>query len=197
MERIEPTTPQALKELEEAARFRYVPKLEYGSNLTRKWLSWRSSRHKKKGVLSTRQLWLGTLFQKEIEEGAVPPVSVRWIGPEMGCGLFADAPIPRMGFIGIYAGVVRRRKRSDRHNAYCFAYQIIEGEETPYLIDAREQGSLVRFMNHSKTPNCTPYLATVGTTPYILLLAHTPIPAGAELTYHYGDDYWAKRPSPL
>ncbi len=183
--------------VEQLFKFSYQAHLSFRSKWTARWLTFLGKRYRKKGLLSTAQQWLGMMYRKEIEEEVVPPVSIRWIDKQVGCGLFAEAPIPQMGFIGIYAGQVRRRKRRDRYNAYCFALQIIEGESTPYIIDAREQGSWVRFINHSKTPNCTPHLATIEAQPYILLLANQPIPKGAELTYDYGDDYWAKRPPPV
>lgn len=183
--------------VEQLFRFKYQAHLSFTSKWTERWLTFWGRRYRKQGLLSTAQQWMGMMYRKEIEEGAVPPVSIRWIDKQVGCGLFAEAPIPQMGFIGTYAGQVRRRKRRDRHNAYCFALQMIDGENTAYIIDARDQGNWVRFINHSKTPNCTPHLATIGAHSYILLLTNQPIPKGAELTYDYGDAYWAKRPPPV
>jgi hypothetical protein len=154
------------------------------------------AKYRKKGFLDQKQLWLGAYFQKEIEECAMAPVRLRWIDNHVGWGVFAEEDLKPMRYIGEYAGNVRRKKRSDVHNAYCFQYAIVEDESTPYTIDALDQGGIVRFINHSSSPNLMSALATKQNLCHIVLFASRLIRKGEQLCYNYGPDYWKKRIPP-
>lgn len=140
-----------------------------------------------------QQLWRGSYYKNAIESLQMPPFLLRWIDADLGWGVFAQAPLKKGQYIAEYTGVLRKRKKSDRHNAYCFEYVFIPEKSTPYIIDAETQGGISRYINHSEQGNLEPTLATIGYFTHILLLAKRPIEKGEQLCYDYGPDYWKHR----
>lgn len=151
----------------------------------------------KKGEMTLEQLWLGRYFQKEILSQSVPDVILRWIDPVMGWGVFANRDFKKRQFIAEYVGKVRKRRREDSKNAYCFEYVIVQGFNTSYTIDALDQGALARYINHSDHPNLLSALATFDNLSHVILYTKEPVVKGEQLCYDYGPDYWAKRMAPL
>lgn len=142
------------------------------------------------------QRWLGTYFHREILNPPTEPFELRWINREIGWGLFAKTPLKKGAFIATYTGEVRRRRRTDEKNSYCFQY-LVPVLASPYLlIDAKEGGSLGRYLNHDKEGNVETRLVFLDGIYSILLSTARPIAAGEELCYDYGPDYWKKRPPP-
>jgi len=137
---------------------------------------------------SKEAVWLGTYFRKEILSHHLPEVSVRWIDERMGWGVFAERNFKAMEFIAEYTGVVRKRKRSDRTNAYCFEYF-----PDPYVIDAQDQGGLARYINHSETANLVSAPAWIDGVLHIILYTKHPVLKNSQLCYDYGPDYWKHR----
>lgn len=156
----------------------------------------RGIKQAKKETVTREQLWLGSYFKKEIASGAIPAVEIRWISSELGWGVFAARDFRKMEFIAEYSGKVRKRRRSDGKNAYCFEYVVVQGVKTPYTIDALEQGGAARYINHSSKPNLLTSLATIDFLSHVVLFTARPIAKGEQLCYDYGDDYWAKRNPP-
>lgn len=142
------------------------------------------------------QIWLGRYFQNEILKRHEPEVSVRWIDGEIGWGIFAERNFSKMEFIAEYSGLVRKRKKGDDKNAYCFEYPLVSGEWSPYLIDAETEGGLSRLINHSDKPNLTSALATIENVNHIVLYTNQSVSKGEQLCYNYGPDYWKHRKAP-
>ncbi len=181
-----------LAELQKWTGARYAPYLEFSDlkilrKLTRKHANLEKTRE---------QLWLGTYFQFELLHETLPDVSLRWINDRMGWGLFAERDFKPMEFIAEYSGLVRSRRSSDRHNAYCFEYILTPDAPTPYLIDAQDQGGLSRYINHSDTPNLTSALATIDQVSHVVLYTNQPVMKNTQLCYDYGLDYWKYRKKP-
>lgn len=150
----------------------------------------------KKGRLSERRIWLGTYYKREISEGRLPKVTIKWINGIRGYGLFTNKPVLKKRYIGEYTGLLRKQKRSlDETNSYCFEY-FIDDERTNFTIDAKEQGNHVRFINHNTNGNLEPILVYVEGIMHVILIARRNIEAGEELTYDYGEDYWKRREAP-
>lgn len=150
-----------------------------------------------------RASWLATdnytyarRYFAEIWSGKTADVSVRWLDPVYGYGLFAETEISEGGFIGVYTGVVRALSKNLGPlgpNGYCLHYptSFLTGE---YLaIDALREGNLLRFMNHSDTPNVEPLCAVDRGLLQMVFVAKGPIAKGEELTFDYGNDYWERR----
>lgn len=175
----------------------FVPRLEFADAALLADLVKRGEKLHKKGLLSQEQLWFGSYYRKEIETPLLPDLFLRWIDPSLGWGVFANRDFKKREFIAEYAGKLRRWKKEDNKNSYCFEYAVSSGIATPYTIDAQDQGGIARFINHSAAPNLTAALATVGSISHVILYASGPIPKGAQLCYDYGPDYWSKRSAPL
>lgn len=183
-------------ELERKFHISYLPTLDFAKWSYFQRLCRKTARFHKKGMLDAEQLWLGAYFQKEILLAPLPPIRLRLLDPEIGWGVFAERDLKPMEYIGEYAGLVRRRKRADTKNAYCFEYTIAKGERSPFTIDALEQGGIVRFINHSSKPNLISVLATVRDLSHVIFYVSKPIKKGEQLCYDYGSDYWKKRQPP-
>ena len=185
-----------LPELEQTTGAAFVPILEFSDEKILADLRKKSEKLHKKGMLAREQLWLGAYFRNEILSNKIPDVCIRWIDSSLGWGVFAMRDFKKMEFIAEYTGTVRKRQRADQTNAYCFEYIVAQGVSSPYLIDAREQGGLSRFINHSGNPNLLSALATLDHISHIVLYTSQPISKGTQLCYDYGPDYWAHRPKP-
>ena len=88
-----------------------------------------------------------------------------------GRGLFAAAPIPKGARIGAYEGPYAKR-----NSPYVLWFEDEEGVERG-IVGRNE----IRFVNHSRKPNAE----FIGPE----LFARKRIPAGHEITVHYGDDW--------
>ncbi len=150
---------------------------------------------KKKHIFAENK-WFLSLYEEEFRKKIVPKLEIKWINHRIGHGVFAKERIPELTYIGEYAGLVRKRKwRRDRYNSYIFAYSIAR-KLTRYLIDAKEQGSFVRFINHSDEPNVASHWMIVDGINHIIMHTIKPIPAGGQLTYDYGPGFWKRRTTP-
>ncbi|NGX40090.1 MAG: hypothetical protein KR126chlam1_01430 [Chlamydiae bacterium] len=144
--------------------------------------------------MSVKENWLGVRFKKEVVGGFFPSVSIQWVDPVLGYGVFAERSIPVGAYIGEYVGQVRRRTpRRDKKNDYLFEYTIGDWPRNPYIIDAREQGNLTRFINHSEDPNLDSLSVYANRVMHIIFTAKKRIKKGDQLCYHYGDYFWKKR----
>lgn len=186
----------SVEEFEKETGAPFLSHLDFGDAKVYTDLVARGIKQAKKEAVTREQLWMGSYFKKEIASGAVPDVEIRWIGPEIGWGVFAARDFRKMEFIAEYSGKVRKRRRSDGKNAYCFEYVVVQGVKTPYTIDALEQGGVARYINHSSKPNLLTSLATFDFLSHVVLFTARPIAKGEQLGYDYGDDYWAKRTPP-
>lgn len=133
-------------------------------------------------------------YFEEIWSGMTADVSVRWIDEVYGYGLFAETKIQIAGFIGVYAGVVRRLSRtSQASHAYCLHYPSRFWSINCRAVDAIYAGNLLRFMNHSATPNVIPLCAVDRGLLHTFFIAERPIEKGEQLLFNYGGDYWLRR----
>lgn len=187
----------SLEEFERYTGAKWIPELVFESPLIASQIVREAIRLYKKGEMTLEQLWLGRYFQKEILSHFVPDVSIRWIDHLLGWGVFARRDFKKMQFIAEYSGRVRKRKKGDIKNSYCFEYVVAQGGYSPYTIDALDQGGLSRYINHSGIPNLNSSIATFENTSHVVLYAKEPIAKGTQLCYDYGPDYWSKRTAPI
>jgi len=185
------TQDVSLSCLQELTGARYIPYLDFVDfRVLKKVVAL------KKGRLESGRLWLSAYFKKEILGEHLPPVSLRWINDKIGWGVFAEKDFEAMEFIAEYSGKVRARSKNDSKNAYCFEYLLAPSEETPYLIDAQDQGGISRYINHHPKPNLSSTFTLVDSVPHIILYTAKSVAKGEELSYDYGPDYWKKRSKP-
>ena len=184
----------SIKELEEEMNLIWHEQLEFQTDAIVDKVVKKSKRAIKKKELSIREKWLSVRFQKEVSEGYMPNVSIRWIDETLGYGVFAEEDILLGAYIGEYTGLVRKRqKRKDKKNDYCFEYTIGDWIYNPFIIDAKDQGNFTRYINHSEDPNLESLAVYVDEVMHIIFVALKPIKKGSQMCYHYGDYFWKKR----
>eukprot|EP01038_Epipyxis_sp_PR26KG_P013587 gene13587-18237_t len=103
-----------------------------------------------------------------------------------GHGLFADENIERGAFVMEYVGelistkeLYRRLKGLNKRHLYVMQLK------TGVYLDAREKGSISRFINHSCEPNCTIEIWTVDDRLRVGIFTLKNIQKGEELTFDY------------
>ncbi|HLB53340.1 MAG TPA: SET domain-containing protein-lysine N-methyltransferase [Chlamydiales bacterium] len=183
----------SITEFEKMTESRFIPHLQINDLHLFKKIVKQTGKLYRKGELTRLQLWQGSYYRKELTSFYLPDVVFRWINPEIGWGVFANRPIQKGEFISEYGGLLRKKQKIDSKNSYCFQYAITEEHLLPYIIDARDQGGVARWINHSFHPNLLTTLATFDELTHIILIANEPISKGAQLLYDYGPDYWASR----
>lgn len=183
-------------EFEKITGAAFIPQLDIADFSVLSDIVRRNEKLHAKGQLSREQLWLGSYFRTEILTFPFPDVVIRYIDPVLGWGVFAARDFKKMEFISEYTGKLRRRRRLDRKNAYCFEYISAPGYATPYTIDSRDQGGVGRYINHSFNPNLLSTLATVEWVSHVIFVTNQPVAKGTQLCYDYGPDYWACRTAP-
>lgn len=184
-----------LEELPKWTGARYCPHIRFLEERIEKKVLQKGEKYKDEAD-AIHQRWLGTYFRSEILHPPLAPFALHWIGREMGWGLFAAAPLKKGAFVATYGGVVRKRRRTDEKNSYCFQYLLPPASSTSLLIDGKEEGSLGRYLNHRSEGNVTSASVLCDGVFHILLHTTRPIEPGEELCYDYGPDYWKKRPAP-
>ncbi len=176
----------------------YLPRLHFANRRTEKWVEKRCKKALKYQEITSEQKWLGVYYEKELSASDFPPIEIRWIDNRIGWGVFAKRNFAFRDFIGEYTGLLRRKnRRKDEKNSYCFEYFIGDSIETPFTIDASDQGNFTRFINHHPQGNLDPMLIFSHGIMRVILYANQPIQKGEEMTYNYGSDYWAKRERPI
>lgn len=186
----------SLAEFEKLTGARWIPRLDFELSISLDFVK-KGEKLRKKGEIDPEQLWLGAYFKKEITALLIPDVAIRWIDPVVGWGVFALRDFRKMEFIAEYTGRLRKKEKEDTKNSYCFEYTLKPGTKTSYTIDAREQGGVARYVNHSDSPNLNVSLATLDNFNHVILYTKEPVAKGKQLCYHYGPDYWGKRGKPI
>ncbi len=183
---------------EELMGIRYLSHLAFKNPRTERKIRSLCEKADKKKHLEQKQKWLGFYYGKEIEDPPPLDLTICWIKDPIGYGVITNTPILKQTCIGEYLGVVRKKSFFGRlKNRYCFDYTIILGEEPRYVIDALDSGNYTRYINHHTKGNLETVSVFAGGIMHILLYATENIPAGTELVYDYGDDYWEKRKKPI
>lgn len=186
----------APEDFQHAAGHSYVPELVFADERTFQTVRTQCESAVRNGAITVEMKWLGALYAEQIRSNSVADVSIRWIDERLGYGLFADRKIEAGECIGEYAGIVRRRSLLFRNfNEYCFSYPTSDLSFRKYIIDAQDNGNELRYANHGEEPNCEATCVLLDGILHILIRAIRDIPANAQITYDYSQDYWARRTS--
>lgn len=117
---------------------------------------------------------LGDLVQKLNNGNVSDMVSIRHIGlingNDVGYGLFADDDIEAGEYLGEYTGVVSSHSSFDADimQAYCCQYSSCNGDT---YINALEYGNIIRFINHSNTPNAELRSMEIDLVPHVICVS--------------------------
>ncbi|HSX26137.1 MAG TPA: SET domain-containing protein-lysine N-methyltransferase [Chlamydiales bacterium] len=151
----------------------------------------RSKKAKMDDEIPPEKIWMGVYFDKEIQRGMHPPVSIQAIDKEVGFGVFAEKRIAPCAFVGEYTGIIRERKRKQlRDKYYCVRYTVWDMGRRNFVIDAEEKGNFTRFINHSPNPNLGLQSVYWRGLPRMILVALREIAEGTQLTFDYGPIFW-------
>lgn len=150
----------------------------------------------KKRYLERFNDWTKALIEKQVRLSRLTQAAIKFIDKELGYGVFATSDIPQYTFVGEYSGIIRRRTaRKDQFNNYIFGYTAASNA-TRYVIDAKHEGNLTRFINHSFEPNLISRWITIDGITRIVFVTKRGIKKGEQLSYDYGNDYWRTRREP-
>jgi SET domain-containing protein len=103
-----------------------------------------------------------------------------------GLGLFATRPIANKDYIVTYSGrriATRSAQRRERHAGLKYMFEI----NRRWTIDGSSRRNLGRYANHSCRPNAEAVLRQGK----IVIVALRAIAPGEEITYDYGEEYFA------
>ncbi len=98
-----------------------------------------------------------------------------------GLGLFATAPITKGEYIE-YIGTIIPNKEAETMVGARYLFEI----NARWTIDGSTRKNLARYINHSCAPNCE----SVQNGKHIYIKAIKNVPAGTELAYDYGTEYF-------
>lgn len=185
----------SIKELEDSLHFHYLPQLSFKDPMEEMHLLEEGLKQAKMGEVLPEHSSNGQKWKREIEEGFIPKVSVRWIGPEVGYGLFLEEDLAEGVFVGEYIGEVRKNNDHLVVSNYLYTYPLLDDIGRNFVIDAH-QGCLTRFINHSYTPQLRATYAYVDGLYHMILVTLHPISKGTQLTFNYGKNYWYYRSPP-
>lgn len=132
-------------------------------------------------------------YKDNIEAQTLVPLSIQWLGKDIGYGIFAETAIYENEFIGTYTGKVQDRSLIDTKD-YAWYYPIKTEEGGAVSLDGYNQGNELRFINDGIHPNCVvKYVIGNDDLWHICYVALTDIKKGDQLLISYGPDYWDTR----
>ncbi len=102
-----------------------------------------------------------------------------------GLGMFAVEPYRRRDYIATYRGPRIKNEDSAKREARGASYMFALNKT--HTIDGSPRYNIARYINHSCRPNAEP----VGRNGGIVIIASRKIEPGEEITYDYGEDYFA------
>jgi len=150
-----------------------------------------SFKAKKKDQIPPEKTWMGIYFDKEIQSGMHPQVSIRFIDDEVGFGVFAAQRIPSCSYVGEYTGMIQERKKKHLvDKRYCVRYTVWEMGRRNFVIDAEKMGNFTRFINHSVNPNLSLQSVYWRGMPRMIFIALKEIEEGTQFTFDYGTFFW-------
>lgn len=189
---LEELTPQ---QLGDELLFEYLPYMDFEDYNTLQDVHEGCDYANNNGFMHVERIWLGHTYDEDLEANRHADVSVRWINEELGHGLFAEQALKRFDYVGYYTGrIIYRPRIYPVTQPYAFRYPIGELYPKKFLIDATMKGNLMRFLNHSDTPNLTSMAVLHKGIMYMIFFSIRDIKKGEQLCFDYGSHYWKGRP---
>jgi hypothetical protein len=178
----------------------YLNDVEVDSNVAARFKrSWKRFLPKAKPIISEyRGERLDAFFrQLEIDgtdERYCRRVTIRYISPKVGYGVFATEDIPPYSTLHHYTGILMLDDDIDPDHDSTFSFS----EYKDYSIDAMHKGNWTRFMNHGDpakgATNVIPWEHYIDEGPRVVFTTgRFGVKKGRQLLYSYGDEYWTER----
>ncbi len=171
----------------------YIPQPVFESDAIFHEIVAKTKRAKEEDAILPEKIWMGIYFDKEIEKGDHPKVSIRYIDDKVGFGVFAEKRIPSCAFAGEYRGQIKERKKKElKDKVFCVRYTVWEMGRRKFILDAEKMGNFTRLINHSSKPNLSLQSVYWRGIPRMIFVAIKEIPEGTQLTFDYGMFFWKK-----
>lgn len=136
---------------------------------------------------------LSMLYKDDVQAQTLVPMSIRWLGSDVGYGIFAESDLAEDDFIGIYVGVVQDRELTENKD-YAWQYPTTTDDGGTMIIDGSEKGNELRFINDGVNPNCiVRYVMGHDNLWHVCYTALKDIKKGEQLLISYGPAYWDTR----
>jgi SET domain-containing protein len=111
----------------------------------------------------------------------IPKTSLKVKRSKAGLGLFATTNITPGSYVEYIGNIISNEKANSMVGAR-YLFEI----NSRWTIDGSPRYNVARYVNHSCLPNCE----SVQTGKKVYIKAIKKIPAGEELTYDYGKEYF-------
>jgi len=136
---------------------------------------------------------LSFLYADDIKDRTLVPMSIRWLGDEIGYGIFAEKDLYEDDFIGVYTGVVQDRA-STQNKDYAWQYPTLTDDGYTMVVDGSTKGNELRFINDGVNPNCVVrYIIGKDNLWHVCYTALKDVKKGEQLLISYGPAYWDTR----
>jgi uncharacterized protein len=133
-------------------------------------------------------------FKTQYQSTTLPNLYVKWVNDTIEYGLYTEAFIPKGTAIGEYTGTVKSASMYDAGDYYFYYPQKYRWKTKPLtddkVIDAHRFGNLLRYVNHSDSPNLDALWAKDRKLLHLFFVAASDIPPHTQLTVSYGKDYF-------
>jgi len=107
--------------------------------------------------------------------------------PGIGMGLFTRSTLNKGDPVGFYTGIVLTDRQANSPKYVDSAYLLWICKDH-WILGEGPESNFTRYINHSDKPNCELVVSTRWKTARIRALKR--IPAGRELFFDYGEEYW-------
>ena len=132
-------------------------------------------------------------YKDDVDAKTLIPMSIKWLGDDVGYGIFAEKDLLEDDFIGVYTGSIQDRTLVGSKD-YAWLYPIKTENGDAVSLDGYWQGNELRFINDGVNPNCiVKYIIGTDNLWHICYVAQTDIQKGEQLLISYGPDYWDTR----
>ena len=124
-------------------------------------------------------------YTKKIKQNHMIPCNIKYISPEIGYGLFTARTIKNGEMIGEYTGILREWSK-DTDGIYSWEYP----PDDKYVIDSKQSGNQLRFVNHSYNPNVDCISVIIDDICHLIYVANQTIKKDHQILVNYGKFYW-------
>lgn len=161
--------------------------------------SWKRFYKKAEPIISDFRIERFNAFFRQLEKDGTDErynrrISIRFINPVVGYGVFAKENIPPYSTLVQYTGVLMLDEDINVDHDSTFSFT----DYKTFSIDAAKHGNWARFMNHcaegEKGNNAIPWEHYTEKGPRIVFTSgQRGIKRGEQILYSYGDDYWTEK----
>lgn len=177
-------------ELGRHLRFEYISHVQFESSKVMHYMPYNIPDELRESTIDTLDEKVLQLVRTGMHH---PSLLVKHVGMvdavDMGHGLFTTTQIPAKTFLGEYVGILSTSSLEAGETDYCCQYPTCDGGT---YINAKYCGNVIRFVNHSTTPNVAFENFFIDGICHVLCFTLLAVAAGDELSVDYGPSYWLR-----